>query len=1595
MRPTARRIFATLLAGVVLLTALYAVLGFLVLPAVIERELPRQARERFDADARVGDVSFNPFLLTLVARALQVNGADGKPMLTARKLEADLSWSSLWRRGWRFDALRVDAPAVDLVLERDGRLNLARLAGRSADAAPGSGATPEFHVGELRIRHGSVAFTDRTRAAPETHALRWIDIELDRLSTRRDARGDLLATAVLPRGGAFATRARISLEPIAARGALRVSNLSAALPWSLLREANGTLARGRIDLQLDYDFDYRQRAPALRLSAIGLRAQGLALHEHGNGPTPPLALERVELRDGQFDLQGRTLVLPELRLGGGALRTVVEADGTLNWQRLFAGKPRDPAGAGSQPFSMRVQNLVVEGVDLDYVDRSRAQALRVAAGAVDANAAFDLSIGPDMRFSGAVSALSGSGFVIRADGGSDPPALASARVSLREASFDFGQRLVQLPQVNLERGTLRFDTARDGTMNWTRLFAAAPGGARTQPGTADGARPAGDPQAWRILLPGLRATRLDVAMTDLTRVRPLAVHASEVGGSLDLAVTPGAASGTVALDAIRLKSGRLAVHEVGAREAPALALASAQTAGGHFRGQDILISGLKLGAGSLRILVDAKGVMNWAALTSARTQPAASRKKPHPERAEPWRVRLPGVRAQGLSVRYRDASRALPLEIAAGRVDAALDLVANTGAADALHITGLNTSASAFTLGPAGAPPALRLARVEATDGSLRQDTLRFSRVRLADGSVQVSIDSKGQANLQRVFVTSDRAAGPAQSASGETAAAKGSAGMRVRLPRIEFARLRAAGTDNSRAVPLTVQAGSLNGSLGAEAGTDGVRLHGLTLAAEALTLARAGEKDALVRLGNLDVGGGMLDTGARSAAAKSVTLRGARLALARGEDGQIGMLRTLGLAQRDGVTPAPARVAPGSAERAAAWRYRVDTVQLRDIGLDLADRSFGAPIEYALDLEGSLRGLDSAAATGAALALRAQVEPGGSATISGTLPGAAQPMKLRLVASGLPLAPLQPALAHYAALDLKSGAFGADAEFSTARTADRGRKGSAEGAAGALRVSGSVEIDALRLDEAKTGDRFLAWKRLHAQSINFDAARKRLVIGQAVLDGAQARLEISREGELNLKQVLRDSGRADGGEAPSRPGEAAGRADDAFVAMVDRLRIRDGSLRFADRSLILPFVTDITQFNGTMVSLSNRPDDRAQLQVDGRVQPFGAARARGSIQLADPRAFTDVRAEFNNVPLPKLSPYTITFAGRAVAEGRLWLDLQYRIVDGELAGENEITMQDLRLGERVAAPRAIDLPLELAAALLTDDQGVLNLRVPVRGDLDNPTFDYKTVVRTAISNTLRRAVTAPLRFIGRLFGPDVEELDAIEFEPGSASLRPPEQEKLDVVAQSLAQRPKLALEVQGSYAAEEDARALRAIGLESALAKRMKLELGAGERMGPIAFGQTATQIALEQLFAAEFGEETAEALRARVAREAKDQREVRRVDREASDPIAAAGDPDVYRAMFEQLAQRQPLDPGALTTLASARTQSVLEYIVRQARTAEQRLTVAAVQPVRAEEELVPTRLRLRVLGTGKGVPLDLETVDTPQPEEREAATAEAPPS
>ena len=136
---------------------------------------------------------------------------------------------------------------------------------------------------------------------------------------------------------------------------------------------------------------------------------------------------------------------------------------------------------------------------------------------------------------------------------------------------------------------------------------------------------------------------------------------------------------------------------------------------------------------------------------------------------------------------------------------------------------------------------------------------------------------------------------------------------------------------------------------------------------------------------------------------------------------------------------------------------------------------------------------------------------------------------------------------------------------------------------------------------------------------------------------------------------------------------------------------------------------------NPIAIGLGTDPDKSAKLQLDAKVDRYGSAKISGQISVRKPERLTEIDMSFRNLDMTSLSPYVAKFAGYKVAAGRLALDLQYRVKDSKLLGKNKIVLSKVALGEKVETPDAIDLPLELAIAILTDSKGVIDIGLPVR----------------------------------------------------------------------------------------------------------------------------------------------------------------------------------------------------------------------------------------------------------------------------------------
>jgi len=279
---------------------------------------------------------------------------------------------------------------------------------------------------------------------------------------------------------------------------------------------------------------------------------------------------------------------------------------------------------------------------------------------------------------------------------------------------------------------------------------------------------------------------------------------------------------------------------------------------------------------------------------------------------------------------------------------------------------------------------------------------------------------------------------------------------------------------------------------------------------------------------------------------------------------------------------------------------------------------------------------------------------------------------------------------------------------------------------------------------------------------------------------------------------------------SPQNKKKVSQQKESNFVYMVGEVRVNEGEMDFSDLSLPLMFQTHIDHLDGDVVAISSDPNETMHIKLDGVVDTYGIARIAGSLISAEPTKSTNITVDFKNIDVTAFSPYSGKFIGRKIQNGKLWLDLGYKIDNSVLKSYNKIKMKNLELGEEVESDEASDLPVGLAIALLKDGDGYIDVSVPVEGNVDDPNFKYGAAAWKAVGNLVVGIVSSPFKFLGSTLGIDAEEMAKISFDLGSAKLLAPEKEKLDNLINVFATRPELGLRLTPSYLKEEDTKALQ-----------------------------------------------------------------------------------------------------------------------------------------------------------------------------------------
>jgi hypothetical protein len=798
----------------------------------------------------------------------------------------------------------------------------------------------------------------------------------------------------------------------------------------------------------------------------------------------------------------------------------------------------------------------------------------------------------------------------------------------------------------------------------------------------------------------------------------------------------------------------------------------------------------------------------------------------------------------------------------------------------------------------------------------------------------------------------------------------------RVAIDKVRLEQIALAFTDRSRAAPLAVNVGDLTIDLSAKlesgpAGLAGV-VEGLGIKLARVTVGdgTAAAPTPFLSLDEIRLDDGRVDLAAQQVAVTRLVVTGGRTTVVRAPDGSIPVVAMLGPAEQGKVVAVRPAATPAAVKPAKPWAVALGAFDFADHRVAVTDRSVTPIVQLELTgLKVSARDLHTDGKKPVPFDAAFRVTQGGRFTAKGQVAPNGTSADATLSLAQLVLTPAQPYVAQNADVTLRSGDVSTAGRLTYRAGRDRA----------AITYTGSVDVNGVSVVETANGEPVIAWKAMRVENLKFGLAPDRLEMDEVRLTGLDAKVVIFKDKSLSVAKLMKPATpagaasaaappAANGTPAASVPSATPGRSEaPGFPVTIERVRLEDSSLSFADLSLVLPFATRVHSLNGVVAGLGSSPDTRSAVKLDGRVDEFGQFRVNGALNPSGPKVFTDLSVVFRNVPMSALTPYSATFAGRRIVAGTLDLDLQYKIDRGALVGENKVVLTKLQLGERVESAGAMRLPLDLALAILSDSEGRIDLALPVRGNVDSPEFSYGQVIWQALVTVITKVVTSPFRALAGLFGgeADAERMQSIAFEPGSDVVQPPEQEKLKRVAEVLGKRTRLKLTVHGAYESKSDGEALRSLRVRQDLAQHLGVTVKPGEDPGPVAFDRVKTQRALEAMLAERSGPKAIEELEASVQKTTG-----RKAER--ANPVLAlvgrgSGDRAFYETVFRRLVEIAPLADADVAALGQRRAEAIARLLKERAGSAAERVEVGETKATdRVEKNAVSARLELGAVGS-----------------------------
>lgn len=368
---------------------------------------------------------------------------------------------------------------------------------------------------------------------------------------------------------------------------------------------------------------------------------------------------------------------------------------------------------------------------------------------------------------------------------------------------------------------------------------------------------------------------------------------------------------------------------------------------------------------------------------------------------------------------------------------------------------------------------------------------------------------------------------------------------------------------------------------------------------------------------------------------------------------------------------------------------------------------------------------------------------------------------------------------------------------------------------AGRAVMNGDLTLGRVSVLDRGNAEDLLRWKQLRLGRLSLSTQPMSLRVGDVALSDFYAKVSLNEQGQLNLKDVVKAAPPAPRSKVPAETAKAAAKPVPPMDIRIGRLSLAGGEVNFSDRFIRPNYSARLTDLSGRVEALV--AGTLSPLELQGSVDGTAPLKVRGNIDPLSSPPNLDIQASARGIDMPAFSAYSGRYVGYAIEKGKLSVEVQYKVNQGQLTADNKLFLDQLTFGEKVESKDALSVPVNLAVALLKNSRGEIDIHLPISGSLNDPQFSVGGIVVKVLVNLVVKAVTSPFALLGSLFGGG-EDLSYIDFAPGQVLPSAEAKPRMEALARALADRPALTLEITGRADPEQDKAGIKRATLDRKL---------------------------------------------------------------------------------------------------------------------------------------------------------------------------------